>query len=593
MTYEILAVLTIIGIALLLFAFEWVQADVVALGILVVLILAGLAPADQAFLGFGSNTVITILGLFMLTAALLKTGVVEMAGRAILRRTGTNPKRLVLVVMIASAVLSAFMSNTASTAFFVPIVLGLAARSGISPAQLLMPLAFSSILSSSVTLISTSTNLVISEILVRSGLEPMGVFEMAPVGLPIAAAGLLYMYTIGRRLIPDRTANTSAETLGNRIYLTEVVIPPDSKLVGKSLRESGLGRDLDLRIVWLVRDKNRYITPRAYVELMAGDVLLVQGPRDEILKVGSTAGMDIQGDMKLSDPQLKEADLRLVEAVLLPRSPLVGQTLAGIRFRERFDLQVLAIYRHGETIRRRISQTPLHVGDVLLIQAHRNSGNIAALEEENILHVFNALEEPSLNLKRAPVAIAAFAGALLAAAFNLVSLPVAVLLGVLVVFLTNSISVEAAYREVEWRALVLIGSMLALGVAMEYTGTADYLAAQIVTRFGDMQPVWLLSAFFFLTVLLTQPMSNQAAAIVVAPVAIQAAMQLGLNPRTFAMMVAVAASTSYLTPLEPSCLMVYSPGNYRFADFLKVGSLLTLLIFAIAIVLVPLVWPLR
>jgi di/tricarboxylate transporter len=584
--------LLIIGVAVILFAFEWVQADVVALGILVVLIITGLVPGDQAFTGFGSDTVITILGLFILTAALLKTGVVEMAGRAILRRTGTNADRLLIMIMVTSAVLGAFMSNAASTAFFVPIVLGLANRARISPSKLLMPLAFSSILTSSVTLISTSTNLVVSDLMIRHQLGPMGVFELAPVGIPIAVVGLLYMYVVGRRLIPERNPVTDTENLGNRIYLTEVEIPPDSSLVGKTLAESGLGRDLDLRIVWLVRDKSRYITPRADSLLFGGDVLLVQGARDEILKVGSTAGMDIKDDMKLSDPQLKDADLRLVEAILLPRSRLIGQTLAGVRFRERYNLQVLAIYRHGETIRRRISQVPLRVGDVLLIQAHRNSSNINALEEDNTVHVVNALDEPGLNLRRAPVAVAIFVGALLAAAFNLVALPVAVLSGVLLAFLTGCISVEAAYREVEWRALILIGSMLALGVAMEHTGTAQFLAGQIVAWLGATNPLWLLTGFFVLTVVLTQPMSNQAAAIVVAPVAIQTAQQLGLNPRTFAMMIAVAASTSYLTPLEPSCLMVYSPGNYRFADFLKVGALLTLLIYGIAIVLVPLVWPL-
>jgi di/tricarboxylate transporter len=592
MTLPILALLLIIAVAVVLFAFEWAPADVVALGILVVLILTGLTPAEEAFAGFGSDTVITLLSLFILTAALLNTGVVELAGRAILRRTGTEPNRLLLVIMVTASLLSAFMSNTAATAFFLPIVLGLAGRAQISPSRLLLPLAFASILTSSVTLVSTSTNIVMSEVITQHGLPPLGVFELAPVGVPIAVAGLAYLFLFGRRLIPDRTPATGDENLGNRIYLTEVVIPPDSALVGKSLAESGLGRDLDLRIIWLVRDKNRYIIPRANSQLLAGDILLVQGGRDEILKVSPMAGMEIKDDMKLSDPQLNEANLRLVEAILLPRSPLIGQTLAGVRFRERFDLQVLAIYRHGEAIRRRISQVGLRVGDILLIQAHRNSSNLTALEEDNTFHIVSALEEPRLNLKRAPLAIAAFVGVLLLAALGVVALPVAGLIGVLVVFLTGCITVEAAYREVEWRALVLIGSMLALGVAMQHTGAAQYLADQIVAWLGQTNPLWLLSGFFALTVILTQPMSNQAAAIVVAPIAIQTAAQLGLNPRTFAMMIAVAASTSYLTPLEPSCLMVYSPGNYRFADFLKVGSLLTLIVYGIAILLVPWVWPL-
>ncbi|MEZ4684385.1 MAG: SLC13 family permease, partial [Caldilineaceae bacterium] len=272
---------------------------------------------------------------------------------------------------------------------------------------------------------------------------------------------------------------------------------------------------------------------------------------------------------------------------------LIGETLVQFNFRERYGLQVLAIYRHGETLQRKLSHVPLRVGDVLLIQGERGHLNtLATLEEEEMFHVLGAVSDDAYQWHRAPVAILSFVGALALVAFNILSLPVAVLLGALAVFLTHCISVEEAYRRVEWRALVLIGSMLALGTAMEYTGTATYLAAQIVNWGGTANPLWLLTGFFVLAVVLTQPMSNQASAIVVVPIALQTATQLGLNPRTFAMMIAIAASTSYLTPLEPSCLMVYGPGNYRFADFLKVGSLLTLVVYGIAILLVPYFWPL-
>jgi di/tricarboxylate transporter len=592
MTLPILILLAIIVIAVILFAFEWVAADVVALGILITLILTGLVSTNQAFAGFGSDTVIAILGLFILTAALINTGVVEIAGRALLRRTGNDGNRLLRMIMAGVGTLSAFMSNTAATAFFLPIVLGSAQRLQISPSRLLMPLAFASILSSSVTLVSTSTNIVMSQLMVDNRLAPLGVFELTPVGVPIAVVGFVYMYFLGRHLIPERQRPSRDQQLGNRIYLTEVVIPSNSTFVGKTLAESGLGRDLDLRIIWLVRNKNQYMMPHADTVLLANDMLLVQGTRNEILRIGNVSGIDIKDDMKLLDPQLREADLHLVEAILLPRSELVGQTLADMRFRDQFDLQVLAIYRHGATIDRRISQTPLHVGDILLIQARRSHNQLETLEANDTLHIINDTETPQLKRNRAPIAVATFVGSLLLAAFNLLSLPVAVLIGVLAVFLTGCITVETAYRQVEWRALILIGSMLSLGVAMQETGTALFLADQIVVWLGQANPLWLLSGFFLLTVLLTQPMSNQAAAIVVAPIAIQTAIQLGLNPRTFAVIIAIAASTSYLTPLEPSCLMVYSPGNYRFGDFLKVGTPLTILVYGIAIALVPLLWPL-
>jgi di/tricarboxylate transporter len=285
-----------------------------------------------------------------------------------------------------------------------------------------------------------------------------------------------------------------------------------------------------------------------------------------------------------------EEDLSLAEVILMPRSPLIGRRLKGVRFRERFGLQVLAINRRGETLTRKLSQLPLRMGDVLLVQGNREQ--IRILEDENIFHVLGAVEDTRPNVRRAPIALAIFAGALLAATFNLIALPVAMILGSVLAFLTRCITPEEAYREVEWKVLILVGSMLAVGAAMLKTGTAEFLADQIVAVAGDLPPVWLLSAFFLLTVLLTQPMSNQAAAVVVVPVAIQTALQLDLNPRTFAMMIAVAASVSYLTPLEPACLLVYGSGHYRFLDFFKVGLLLTLLIYLLAIFLVPIVWPL-
>jgi di/tricarboxylate transporter len=583
---QIALLLLIIGMALILLSFEWVSADIVSLGILVLLILTGLVPLDQAFSGFGSDTVIMIFSLFILTAALLRTGVVDIVGRTIMRYTGDNADRLLSVIMIASAGIGAVISNTASTAFFLPIVIGLANRARINASRLLMPLAFASILTSSVTLVSTSTNIVVSGLMTQYRLPPMGMFELAPVGVPIAVAGLLYMHLLGRRLIPDRAdPDETTNHFGVRQYLIETVILPDSPLIGKTLAEAALGRDLDLTVVQVVRGEDHYM-PRANRRLKADDVLLVEAPRDEILKIKDTVGIDI----KAGEPELESEDVRLVEVILLPRSPLIGRTLRSYRFRERHRVQVLALNRHGETIRRKISQIPLRTGDMLLMQGH--PADIAALDQAHLVTVISPVEDKRPNWQRARMAVAIFIGALAAATLNLVSLPVAVLAGVLLVFLTGCITPEEAYQEVEWRAIILIGSMLALGKAMEYTGTAEFLAGRIVQVVGLANPLWLLSAFFMLAVLLTQPMSNQAAAIVLVPVAIQTALQLHLNPRTFAMMIAVAASTSYLTPLEPSCLMVYGPGRYRFVDFLKVGALLTLLIYLISITLVPIIWPL-
>ncbi|MBN1180367.1 MAG: SLC13 family permease [Anaerolineae bacterium] len=591
MTEQIALLLAIIVVTLVLFSLERLPADVIALGVLLTLILTNLIPIDQAFAGFGNSAVMMIFGLFILTAALVRTGVVDMVGRAIYKFTGDNSRRLLGVIMAGAAALSAVMSNTATTAFFTPISIGLAHRLRISVSKLLMPLAFASILASSVTVISSSTNVVISGLLIQHDMEPFGMFELSLVGIPIVLVGLAYMLFIGQHLMPDRGGSeTLAEEFSIRPYLTEILIAADSPLVGKTLAEAGLGHDLDLTVLQIVRSDQRHLAPQANLRIEEGDVLLVQGQRDNVLKIKNASGIAIKADIKLSDPDLETKDTKLAEAIIMRRSPLIGRTLEQVGFREQYGVQVLGINRRGKVILRKISQISLQAGDELLIQGRHSK--IVRLDENDTLRIVGMVNYERPNRHRAPVAVAIFAGVLLIAALDIIPLPVAVLMGALVTFITGCITPDEAYRSVEWKALLVIGCMLTIGIAMEITGTAAFLATQIIGMVGEAGPIWLLTAFFTLTLLLTQPMSNQAAAVVVIPIALQTALQLDLNPRTFAVMIAVAASCSYLTPLEPSCLIVYGPGRYRFVDFLKVGALLTLITYAIAIVLVPLFWPL-
>jgi len=591
MTPQIALLLSILGIALVLFSFEWLAVDVVAVGVLLALSLGGLLPPGQAFAGFGNETIALIFGLFILTAALARTGVVEMVGRAMLGRLDGRPNRVLLAVMTGAAALGSVMSKTAATAFFVPIVMGLARRMRISPSRLLMPLAFASILASSMTLVGTSTNVVVSGMMTQYGLPPMGMFELTPVGLPIVVAGLLYMQIIGRRMIPDRSSpDELTKEFELRPYLTEIILLPNSPLGGKTLGESGLGKELDFTVLRIMRGERIFFAPTADFRLLPGDELLVEGQRDDIIKIKDVVGVGIESDEALSDPDLQTDVMQLAEVILMPRSPLIGRRLTGLDLRERFGLQVLAINRHEASIHRKISHVPLQMGDVLLVQGPPY--NLATLEKNNSFRMIGTVTPRSPNYRRGWIAITIFISALLLATLGITSLPVAVLLGSLAAFLTRCITPEEAYREVEWKAIILIGSMLAFGSAMDYTGASLFLVQQIVRLTAGADPLWILTGFFFLTVVLTQPMSNQAAAAVMLPVAIQTAMQMGINPRTFAMMIAVAASTSYITPLEPACLIVYGLGRYRFFDFLRVGSLLTLVVYAIAILLVPRVWPL-
>ncbi len=592
MTLPILLLLIILAIALVLFSFEWVPPDVTALGVLVSLTILGLVPVEKAFAGFGSDTVMLMLGILVMTAAMIRTGVVEVVSRKLLQFTGDHPRSLLAAIMVAVGGLSAIINNTAAAAFFMPVIMGLSQRAKMSASRLLMPMAFAAILASSVTLISTSTNIVVSGLMTQAGLPPIGMFEMTPVGIPILLAGILYMLLIGQHLIPrHKTPGTLTETFNLRPYLAELRVLPGSPLEGHTLAKSGLGQNFDLMVLAIIRGGHRQLDPAAETILEAGDALLVEGSSESILKIKDVVGIAIQADAKFSDMDLQGDGLRLAEVFLLPSSPFIGRTPKGLLMRDRYQVQILAINRRSGVIHSKIADTRLQMGDVLLVQG--NSKQIVDLQADNTFDVLGMVDLQRFNRSRAWKVMGIFVASLILGSLKIIPLPVAMLLGALLVFVTRSITPEDAYRRVEWRVIILIGCMLSLGTAMQTTGTAAFLAERLTALVGTLNPLWLLTGFFVLTVLLTQPMSNQAAAAVVIPLALQTAVQMGLNPRTFAMMIAIAASTSYLTPLEPACLMVYGPGRYRFMDFFKVGGLLTVVVYIIAITLTPLLWPLK
>ena len=576
--------------AMVLFSIERIPAEVTALALLMFLILTGLLPTEEAFAGFSSDVVMMMFGLLIIMAALDRTGVTDLVGRAILRLTDSGPLKILAVVMITAVVIGAFMSNTAATAFFLPIVVGVARRQQLSPAKFLMPLAFASILASSITLIGTSTNIVVTGMMANYDMRAMGMFELAPVGIPIAIVGLVYMFFVGRHLVPDRSPPDKFEDLSIHLYFSEMSISNGSALVGHTLKEAHLGSELDLKVLGVIRDDTAHILPRATTRLEVGDVLLVEGKRDAVLSAAEGNDVGLMAEDELSVDDLPTEHIGLKEVILVPGSPLIGSTLKALDFRSDYGMQVLAINRHGETLTRKMSHIRLSTADVLVVQGDQD--HIRALERQGLFRILGAIDRQRSRRKHAPVAIAIFLGTLIVATANVLPLSVAMLLGALLVLASRCITPGEAYSQVNWTVLILIACMLGLGTAMENTGTASFLAQWIVRLVGGGNPVWLLSAFFALTVLLTQPMSNQASAALVLPIALQAARQLNLNPRSFAMMIALAASCSFLTPLEPACLLVYGPGHYRFFDFPRVGLILSVLVYLIAITAVPLLWPL-
>ncbi|HJZ13179.1 MAG TPA: SLC13 family permease, partial [Acidobacteriota bacterium] len=504
---EIALVLILLFIALVLFALELVPPDVTALGLLAALLAMKLLTPEQAFSGFGSDAVVMIAGLFVMTAALVKTGVVESLGRNLYHLGGSDPRRLAVWVMVSVATLSAFISNTAATAVFLPAIIGLARKAKMSPSKLLMPLAFASILTSSVTLISTSTNIVISGLLPRYGMAPMGMFELAPVGIVITVMGLLYMFLIGMKLLPQRAETNLEVEYHLRDYVTEVVIFPNSPLVGKSLSESRFGEKTDLLVLGIV--ENERIRPADPDRILtAGDLLLVQGRAEDIIRIKNTAGVEIKADFQLSENAFAGKQLQLIEAMVMPESGLRGRTLKETRFRDRFGLNVLAINRRGVTLRNKISSVPLRMGDVILLEG--GTEEVGRLVEEGDLTVLGDVTEIQSRGPKAKYALVIFSLAIAAGTFKIVPFSVAVVFGTLMMFVFGAITPQEAYNYLEWRVLVVIGSMIAFGTAMEETGTAMWLAGKISDYAASYGPHVTLGGFFILTVALTQPMSNQA-----------------------------------------------------------------------------------
>lgn len=590
MTIQIAIVLTFLVIALVLFSLERIPIEVVALLLVMGLVLTNTLTASEAFAGFGNDIVITIAGLFILTGGLAKTGVVDLIGRRLHRTAGESELWMVALIMFAAAFCAAIMKNTTTTAMFLPVVLGLAARRNISPSKLLMPLAFGAILGGTCTLIGTSTNLAVSGALPRYNIQPFTMFELTQVGVVIVAVGMAYMLVIGFRLLPRRGSESLTDQYHVRQYMTEVIVLHDSPLIGKTLAEARISDELDLTVLGILRGEEQIrIAPTSPEPIKADDLLLVQGRVDDILKVKGEAGIEIKPDFKLNDALLQDKDTELVEAMVPRGSDLIGRSLKRLDFRERHGMVVLAINRHGVNLLSKISRVRLRFGDVLLLQGNREQ--VESLAANGQLLFLEEISERQARPEKRRWALVAFGIFLFFSLTHLVPLPIAVLFGVMVLLASRSLRMSEVYAIIDWRLLILIACMISFGVAMEKTGADQYLADFIVRGTGQYGPVAVLAGFFIMTVALTQPMSNQAAALVMLPISIKTALALGLNPRTFAITVTYAASCSFLTPLEPACVLVYTPGRYRFVDFLKVGSILTLAVFAIVIWLVPKFWP--
>jgi di/tricarboxylate transporter len=583
---QIAIVLSLLLVAIGLFATEKLSVDVVTLLLIIVLTLTQILTPEEAFSGFSSDFIIILASVFIISGALQDTGILDNLGLQVSRVNIKNQSILLGIIMVITGAVSAFMNNTTVTALFLGPITGLCRKLKISPSQMLMPLAFASILGGTCTVIGTSTNVAVSGFISKAGMQPIGLFELLPMGAILFLVGVVYMLTAGKFLLPNHPVANLADKYAVRDYLTEIIIMEDSPLIGQHVFESDLNK-LDFTILRVIRNTSNFM-PRATTVIQQNDILLVEGKMDELIKVKETEGIEIKADLLMAD--LSNDDIKLAEVIVTPRSSLINCTPKQANFFQKYGLKIMAVHRNRSYLRDKLGDIRLNMGDMLLVQGPSHKIDHAQASDD--FAILGQLSPVLYKKRRGWITIGIFLLAIILNIANLVPLSISFLAAAILVAFVNKLTALRAYQMVDWRLLILIGGMSAFGIAMEKTGASSFLAEHIVSLLQPLGVISILAGFVILTVVLTQPMSNAAAALVVLPVAMQVAEQLNLNQRPFAIAIMLGASVSLITPFEPSCILVYGPGKYKFMDFLKTGSLLTIILIVIIVAMVPVFWKL-
>jgi di/tricarboxylate transporter len=609
--------LGLILVALVLFASEKVRADMVAIGVTLALMISGILTVEEGFLGFASPAVITVIAMFVLSAALVRTGVADSLANAILATGTRSLPLLTLMIMLLVGTMSAFMNNIAAVAILMPMVFALAGRTGQPVSRLLIPLSFGSLMGGLTTLVGTPPNLLAANALEQAGYQGFAMFDFLPTGLAVFAVGLAYMLFVGSRVIPEREpAGRAGGEQPLRRYVTEVEVPEHSSLAGKTISEAKLRDRLGLVVGRLHRryrkDRNegpldrpwlafgRYgreedadtysFVPWPETVIEPGDHLQLEGNPALLLQKQGPKFLELVGS-QMSETQPDEGMGQLGEVAIAPTSGAVGSSLEEAAFNARYGIAVIAVRRSGREVTERLNSLRLEPGDVLLIRGSAEA--LAELAHNPDFLVVNRLEHAERDRRRAKYAVAIMALTVLAAATGTLHISVAAMSGMLLMVAAGCMPLREIYGHIDWRVIFMIACMIPLGIAMDeqHTGAAMWLAQSTLALTGQGNPTLVLAVLMLLTVGLTQVMSNAACVVLVAPIAIAIAQGMGIDPHAFIMGVAIAASTAFLTPIgHQANLLVYGVGNYRFGDFTRVGGPLTLLIMAVSLFVVPLVW---
>ena len=584
MPTPIILTLTVLVVALVAFVAEWLPVDLTALCVAIVLILLGLVTPEEGIAGFSNSATVTVMAMFVLSAGITRTGVIQVIRDRLLVWGGKNPHQQVFVLGALVGPISAFINNTAVVAIFLPIVEDWCKKQKISPSKLLIPLSYATVLAGMITVVGTSTNILASGISAKLGYGEFSLFQFTALGVVTFLAGLIYLTIFAPKLLPDRKSSTGEfleDDYGSKVYLSEVIISPRSNLIGQTLSQSGLQRKFNFDVLELIRNKVHLSQPLADKVLNAGDILIVHSSREELLKIKDERGLEIFADVKFHKEDIESTittgEEKLAEVLILSNSRLIGTTLKDLKFRQRYNATVLAIRRGSELLQGRLGKIPLKFGDLLLVQGPKQS--FIGLQTTRELLVLEEKEIESLRQDKGIIALMITLLVIIIAAFDIQPILVTSLVGVVLMVITGCLKPGEVYGSIRWDIIFLLAGLIPLGTAMDNSGTTKWLADNLVAIGGHLSGFWILVFFYLITSVLTEILSNNAAVVLMIPVAVEVAKTLGLNPLAFMYAVTFAASNSYLTPIGyQTNTMVYAPGGYKFLDFTRLGAPLNLIL---------------